>query len=48
MEWQKCAFYSGPAHAQSPKIGPRLVLVAFGRHPMHDLGIMPGPVAQIP
>jgi hypothetical protein len=25
----KCAFYSGPTHAQSPKTGPRPILIAI-------------------
>jgi hypothetical protein len=48
MEWQKCAFYNGPTHAQSPKTRPGPISAAFGHHPMHDLGIMPSLVAQIP
>jgi hypothetical protein len=35
----------GPTHAQSFKTKPRLILVAFSRHQMHDSSARPSPLA---
>jgi hypothetical protein len=37
QEMTKCGFYNGPTHVWSPKTTPKLVLVSFNHHQMHDM-----------